>query len=133
MTESVMTTRHLYNNTDESWQVTFQGGSLPDLQGATQQPDGNWQGTIAANGTCALEFDQNGGMIYLQSAKGTNWSYRFSTNDLDADPSWDHDGDTPGARLNDPADGDFQIDQDVPQEGDGGLLTATVTETDVVS
>jgi hypothetical protein len=109
-----MTTRHLYNNTDEVWHIRFSGGSLPDLAGASQQ-DGIWIGKILENASCALEFDANAGNIFLRSHVGTAWSYDFSTNEFDDDPHWDHDGDTNGATLNDPADGDFQIDEDVPQ------------------
>ena len=110
-----MTTRHLYNDTDEVWHIRFNGGSLPDLEGASQESDGIWVGKILENSSCALEFDANSGSIGLRSWKGTMWSYNFSTNDFDADPKWDHDGDTNGATLNDPADGDFRIEEDVPQ------------------
>jgi nitrous oxidase accessory protein NosD len=124
-----MTTRTLYNNTDEAWKVQFEGGSLPGLTGASRNQLGNWTGTVPANQTCNLEFDNNSGQIWLTSAKGTNWNYRFSTNDFDADPSWDHDGDTQGCNLNSPANGDFQIEQDVPQGrlSSGGPATMDLT------
>lgn len=110
-----MTTRHLYNNTAEAWQITFVGGSLPDLPGASENQQANWVGTIPANSSCSLTFGQNSGQLLLSSAKGTQWSYSFSTNSFYTDPKWNHNGDTPGAVLNDPSDGDFQIVEDLPQ------------------
>lgn len=110
-----MTTRTLYNNTQEEWQIAFSGGSLPGLSGASQAPDGTWSGSLPSNQNCSLEFDENSGSIWLTSAKGTKWSYNFTTNAFDSNPSWNHNGDTPGCTLNDPANGDFQILADVPQ------------------
>ncbi len=128
-----MTTRHLYNNTDEILAGHLPGRIPADLPGVFRQPDGDWAGTLAANSSCALEFDQNSGALYLTSSKGTNWDYGFSTNDLDADPSWDHHGDTPGARLNDPANGDFQIDQDLPTGGEAAAAGLTTEPPEIAS
>ncbi|KQN25380.1 hypothetical protein ASE86_03825 [Sphingomonas sp. Leaf33] len=109
------TTRHIYNNTGVAWQIWLDGGNLQDLPG-TPPGEGVTSGTLPGKTTCAMELVSPNGSIGLKSeASGNQWNYGYSTGEFSTTPSWDHNGDTNGCSLNDPADCDFQINQDVPQ------------------
>ena len=117
-----MTTRHLYNQTQQSWNLTFEGGSLPDLPGATGQ-GAYWSGTMGPGATVTLVFIQSSGQIDIGATDGSDSAqYSFSTNAFGSDPSWQHNGDTPGISLNSPADGDMQLFGKIGQQIVSGEL-----------
>jgi hypothetical protein len=112
-----MTTRHCYNQTNDAWYIAITGASLPDLFGVTQG-DGFIYANIPPNSTCTIEYTNTqpgegqalGGNITFQQPGRPAGSWAWTPGVVPfPDITIEHDGDTDGLNLNEPAGGDVTL------------------------